>query len=85
MGKKKIFELGSTDEEAKKAKRATQLEQKKLRLGKTIEKTEETPVLVSEPEIASPELEKKKSPKIEKHRSRAYQSAKAKVDPLNSY
>lgn len=36
MGKKRVSELGSTEEAAAKAKKAVQLEQKKLREGKTV-------------------------------------------------
>lgn len=82
MGKKKIFSLGSEDEEQLKAKRATQLEQKKLRLGK---KTESTPEAIIEPEISNPEPEVKKTKKQVKIRSKAYQSAKTKIDAFKSY
>ena len=82
MGKKKIFSLGSEDEEQLKAKRAVQLEQKKLRMGKkTAEAPEETPTAEATPEV----IEKPKTKKQVKIRSKAYQSAKAKIDSFKSY
>jgi len=83
MGKKKIFSLGAEDEEQLKTKRAVQLEQKKLRLGKKPAKEES----VEEAPTAIPAIEAEK-PKVKKQvkiRSKAYQSAKSKVDPFKTY
>jgi len=102
MGKKKVFTLGTENEEESKAKRAVQLEQKKLREGKksgkapgmgggqrvvdtTAESLAELEVIEAKAADSVPESEKTKSKKQVKIRSKAYQTAKAKVDPLKTY
>lgn len=89
MGKKKIFVLGTEDEQAQKAKRAVQLEQKKLRQGvspskqeKTIETDIPESITESQPPSSPYPTKVKKPPKI---RSKAYVSAKTKVDPFKTY
>jgi large subunit ribosomal protein L1 len=93
MGKKRITILGSEDENKLKAKRAIQLEQKKLREGKdTTEKVAEIPV--SAPPVDVPVLVEESSPttavkpatKGKTHsRSEAYKQAKLNVKAEKTY
>ena len=81
MGKKRVSALGIENEEAKKAKREVQREQKKLRTGKSVESVTE-PVVE---QTAAPAEETKKSTKKVHKRSRAYQSVKEKVSIGQEY
>lgn len=79
MGKKKVAILGSENEDALKAKKATQREQKKMREGKVV-----APAVEATPEVVI-QTEEKKSVKKARIRSKAYLAAKKQVDVNKNY
>jgi large subunit ribosomal protein L1 len=98
MGKKRITILGSEDENKLKAKRAVQLEQKKLREGKDVdssvdapafsEKADEVLTAIIPEEVATTTAPAAKSPsktKIARNRSEAYKKAKLSVKVEQTY
>lgn len=90
MGKKRTTILGSEDESAQKAKKAVKLEQKKLREGKVVEKQTvlESPATETNTPVPAEiptETSAKSSPKKAHVRSKAYQSAKSKVNVETVY
>lgn len=89
MGKKRAAVIGSSDEEAVKAKKAVKREQKKLREGEVVEKPVEIsaePVTQSEAvtETKAPAATKKQ-PKESQVRSKPYQAAKSKINIEKTY
>lgn len=79
MGKKKVAILGSENEDALKAKKATQREQKKMREGKVV-----APTVEATPDVVI-QTEEKKSVKKARVRSKAYLAAKKQVDVNKNY
>lgn len=79
MGKKKVAILGSENEDALKAKKATQREQKKMREGKVV-----APAAEITPEVII-QTEEKKPVKKARIRSKAYLAAKKQVDVNKNY
>lgn len=84
MGKKKVSFLGSENEDALKAKKTTQREQKKMREGKVVAPVAEiTPVAEAVTENGTPNTEK--PVKKARVRSKAYLAAKKQVDVNKTY
>jgi large subunit ribosomal protein L1 len=82
MGKKRLSELGVANEADKKAKKAVQIEQKKLREGKTVKTSEPEPVI--ETPVTTVE-EKSSTPKKVHVRSKAYKTAKSQINVEKLY
>lgn len=85
MGKKRAAVIGSSDEEAMKAKKAVKREQKKLREGEVTEKPVEV-VAEQTTEAPKPIINNQKPKTKEAHsRSKAYSQAKSKIDVSRTY
>lgn len=101
MGKKRVSTLGSEEEAQQKAKRSVQLEQKKIREGKTAkapglsggqhvvdtaaESLAELEVIEAKKHVAEDESTPTKTAKKARIRSKAYKTAKSQIDSDKTY
>lgn len=85
MGKKRVSILGTTDEEALRAKSAVKREQKKLRIHEKSAKPPGPSESLAEYATVSPTAEATPKRRVIKTRSAAYQRAKHHIDPVKHY